>query len=132
MIIGQKPIKIIGWWLILWPCFPVLQIAFIFSDPKGKEIYMQAWQAEPFLYFIMYFGYLVNLSSGIAILKRKIWGRYSFMIWGLLYFCVGIYTKPSIIDLIPWFAFYLSFGYFLFRPQAIDYFNENAKQLDND
>jgi hypothetical protein len=122
MIISSKPIKIIG-------CVSIIRIALILYDPIGKEVYEQAWESQRILYYIMHLGYLVNLISGIAILKRKNWGRYSFLIWGIFYFCVVIYTKPSIIDLIPWFAFYLSFGYFLFRPKANEYFNEKVIKL---
>jgi hypothetical protein len=129
MIVSSKPIKLIGWWLILWPCFALLQIVLIFNDPTGKEVYKQALQSQRILYFIMYFGHLVNLISGIAILKRENWGRYTFLIWGIIYFCVGIFTEPSTSDVIRRLAFYLSFCFFLFRPKANEYFNEKIIKL---
>jgi hypothetical protein len=129
MLLGLKPIKIIGWWFILWPCFSIIHIALILNDPLGKEVYEQVWESQRILYFIMYIGYFVNLISGIAILKRKNWGRYSFLIWGIFYFCVGIFTEPSTTDVIRQLAFYLSFCYFLFRPKANEYFDEKVINL---
>lgn len=75
-----------------------------------------------FRYILSYLGSLVIIVSGAAMLMRKNWARYLYVIWSLVDLVIGIATSPMKVAMIPGFVVFVVITVFLFRPKATAFF----------
>lgn len=75
-----------------------------------------------FGYGLLVFDGISNLVIGIAMLKRRNWARFLYVIFSIACFLRAFITKPSIWYVAVYFVFFLVSIFFLFRPKAGRYF----------
>ena len=77
-----------------------------------------------FVVLLSLFGGIINLVSGAAILKRKIWGRRVYFIITpiILLISIEMYGTKFLFLFLLAFIFYLLFVFLLTRPSVTEYF----------
>jgi len=128
--INSRPrsITVVCWLLIVMATFTLIVNTFILFNPvykdKHKKLLEISFLPLPFQYIIMYFGMIITLISGFAILKGKNWGRFLYLVWGILArmykYIFFQFEMTIIIEIIV----FLIIGYYLFRSEANKYFRD--------
>ncbi len=124
----KRPISLttIGWLLIITGSY----IFFIGISRMLK--FPQLVDQSPIRLFLSTMGLLMPVCAfvaGIAILKRKNWGRFLYVVnWVLSLLFYLIIAKTISIGLLVGTLLFLITLFFLFRPEANDYFTGNKVQ----
>jgi len=84
------------------------------NDLKVKEKLLQ--------FMLAFFQMLFPFISGIGMLKRQNWARFLYLICWIFLFVIYIVRNPMTTGLIGATVLFLITIFFLFRPQANDYF----------
>ena len=71
---------------------------------------------------LLYFSMAVMLMSGIGFLRGMSSARYLYVIGTLIGLIIGVVTSPVKITLIPATLMFIVVAFFLFRPNANQYF----------
>lgn len=91
-------VTIISWLLIVLAIISLLTNVFGSSNPKTKELMMLSSIPIAYQYFELYFGIVVKLVCGIAMLKRQNWGRHfylAWLCWGVLVTALALPARPN-------------------------------------
>lgn len=115
-------VTIISWFLVIGGVISVFSITFSLNNPMAKEMMSKSLLPLPVQVAMMFAGMVVSFSSGIAMLKGKRWGRTLYVAWSAVGFAVSLVTSPMRVMLIPAILVFGIIVYFLFRPNANEYF----------
>jgi hypothetical protein len=115
-------ITVVSWILIVIGLVSLVASTASLDNPMTKELMSRSPIPIPLQYIMMYFGLLAQIASGFAMLKRKNWGRLLYPIWGAIGLVIGLITSPIKLMLIPGVVFFAVVVFFLFRPNANEYF----------
>ncbi len=117
-------VTVIAWILIVTGGLSLITTTLMMNNPMVEELMGQSLIPIPVQYAMMYFGLLVTLTSGIAMLKGKNWARLLYVIWTAVAFLITAGTSPMKTALIPGLVLYLVVVFFLFRPKPNQYFRK--------
>lgn len=117
-------ITVISWILIVISLISLVAGTASLNDPMTIELMSRSPLPISLQHAMMYFGLLVQLVSGIAMLKCKNWGRLLYSIWGVIGLVIGLLTSPVKMMLIPGTIFFAVIVFLLFRPKANEYFKQ--------
>lgn len=115
-------VTIIAWILIVLGALSVVTTTVMTNNPTAVALMSKSPLPVSVQYGISYFGSLVMVVSGIAMLKGQNWARWLYIGWSVIGFIIGVATSPAKIAMIPGFVVFLIIAFFLFRPRANDYF----------
>lgn len=96
------------------------------DNPMTKDLMSRSLIPLQLQYVMMYFGLLVQLACGVAMLKGRNWGRIFYITWGSIGLAIGLFTSPVKIMLIPGVVFFAVIVFFLFRPKSNEYFKQGS------
>lgn len=116
-------ITVIAWFLIAAASLSVILSVVLIGNPITKELMAKDPVPIPLQYLILYLSPAISIVAGIAMLKRKNWGRFLYAVWGVVGFVIGIASSPMKAAMIPGFIFYVIVVIFLFLPKANMYFS---------
>ncbi len=116
-------ITVIAWILIVMGVIALIASSISLNNPMTKDIMGRSPIPIPVQYVMMYAGLLVQLVSGIAMLKGQNWARFLYVIWSIIGLVVGFATSPMKTAIIPSVVIFLIIAFFLFRPAANEYFS---------
>ena len=124
----KRPISItvISWFLIVGGGLSLINGIASLNNPMVKEIMAKSMLPVPVQYIMFFAGILVTIISGASMLKGKNWARLLYVIWRGMGFLISFITSPMRVVLIPGFVFFAVIVFFLFRPQANEYFAANT------
>ena len=115
-------ISVISWILIVIGGISLIMTTAMINNPTVLDMMAKSPMPIPLQYTISYFGLMVMIISGVAMLKGKNWARYLYVIWSLVRFVIGIATSPMKAVMIPGFVVFLVVAFFLFHPKATAFF----------
>ena len=115
-------ISIISWILIVIGAISLITTTAMINNLTVRDMMAESPMPVSVQYAMSYFGLLVMIVSGAAMLKGRNWARYLYVIWSLVGFVIGIATSPMKVAMIPGFVVFLVVAFFLFRPKAAAFF----------
>ncbi len=118
-------VTIIAWILIALGGISLITSTLMLKNAAARELMARSPMPLSVQYAILYLGLLVTITSGLAMLKARNWGRLLYVIWGAVGFLISVTTSPMKTAMIPGFVVYLVIVFFLFRPRASQYFRES-------
>lgn len=121
---NQRPtsITVISWILIIIGGISLITTTAMINNPAVQELMAKSPLPIPVQHAISYFGLLITIVCGIAMLKGKNWARLLYVIWGVIGFVIGITTAAMKAAMIPGFVIFAVIVFFLFRPKATAFF----------
>lgn len=122
-------ITVIAWILIVVAGISLVTTTFTLNNPTAKELMSRSVIPLQLQFAMMYFGLLVQLVSGVAILKAQNWARLLYTIWTGIALVIGLATSPMKMAMIPGVVLFVVIVVFLFRPKANEYFK--AKPMES-
>ena len=122
MIERPKSITVVGWIIIVMGGLNIISSILSFNSQITQELMAKSPIPISMQYIMLYAGLLISVGCGIAILKRQNWARLLYVGWSLVGVIVGLATSPMKMMLIPGVIIFLIFTFFLFRPNANEYF----------
>ncbi|MBI5191137.1 MAG: hypothetical protein HZA22_10725 [Nitrospirae bacterium] len=120
-------VTIISWFLIVGGVISVFSISFSLNNPIARDMMSKSLLPLPVQVAMVYVGVVIGITSGVAMLKCRKWGRTLYVSWSALGFLVSLVTSPLRLMLIPSILVFGIMVYFLFRPDANEYFNAGVK-----
>ncbi|MBI5696542.1 MAG: hypothetical protein HZC51_12565 [Nitrospirae bacterium] len=120
-------VTIISWFLIVGGVISVFSISFSLNNPIARDMMSKSLLPIPVQVAMVYVGVVIGITSGVAMLKCRKWGRTLYVSWSALGFFVSLVTSPLRLMLIPSILVFGIIVYFLFRPDANEYFNAGVK-----
>ena len=117
-------ISVIAWVLIVIGGIGLISTTgtIMINSPMLRDIMSKSPIPIPIQYVISYFGILIGVISGVAMLKGKNWARLLYITWNLINFVIGITISPMKATMIPSLVLFLIVTFFLFRPKANEFF----------
>ena len=104
----------------------ILLMSLNILDPRAWEVVCRGPAPVPLRLSMAFSTYLVQIVSGVAMLRGYGWGRYLYVFWLVLGFAVGAAWYPMSFRLTLESALFSLFVvYLLFRPAANAYFRGN-------
>lgn len=122
MIKRPKSITVIAWILIAVSGISLITTTFTLNNPTVKELMSRSVIPLELQFGMLYFGLVVQLVSGIAMLKAQNWARLLYTIWTAIALVIGLATSPMKMAMIPGAVLFVVVVFFLFRPKANEYF----------
>jgi hypothetical protein len=119
--INKRPtsVTVIAWLLI------VSEGIFLITD-HGRLLTVRDTISNSTIYIFQLILNYIRISfpliSGIGILKRQNWARFLYLTCWIIFFVIYIVRKPMTSSLIGATVLFLIAIFFLFRPQANNYF----------
>lgn len=117
-----KSITVVCWILIIMGALSLVTSITTLGNPVAREIMAKSPIPINIQYVMMYAGILIMLVSGVAMLNRQNWARFLYVGWSTIGFIIGLATSPMKAAMIPGIVLFLIIVFFLFRPQANEYF----------
>ncbi len=115
-------VSIISWFLIVSAGISLFTFSASLNNPQAKELMSKNLMPIPVQYGMLYLGLAISVLCGIMMLKGKNWARLLYIIWGAVGMVIGFITSPMKMMMIPGLVFLAIFAFFLFRPKANEYF----------
>jgi hypothetical protein len=125
-----KSVTTVSWVLIVIDVTSLVATTANLNDPMTRDLMSLSVIPIRVQYFMMYFGFLAQIVSGFAMLKRQNWGRLLYTIWCSIGLTVGLITSPMKVMMIPGIVFFAVMVFFLFRPKANEYFKGNLPKRE--
>ncbi len=124
-----KSITVIAWFLIVTGASSVFTILISLNNPEIKELIVKELIAKSSLpiylqYAMVFVGVAVTIANGIGMLKGQGWARLLYIVWGVFGFLVGLVASPMKAALIPGAVIFAIIVFFLYRPEANQYFTK--------
>jgi hypothetical protein len=121
-----KSITIIAWILIVASGLGLISTSLSVLDVLNASTHGR--NVAPFFPILIlgYVGAGIVLVSGAGILKARNWARHLYTAWGIIGLIINLVASPFKILLIPSLIFYLVVLVYLYRPEADEYFSDNA------
>lgn len=132
MVPRPTPITVIGWLLIVLSILSAmgyLSLALQQNDPQVQAILKAGPLPVPVQYGMMVAGIAIQFACGYAILGGKNWARILYVAWTALGMCVGLFTVPDKLMLVPGIVIFAVITYFLYRRDANAFFTADASNL---
>lgn len=125
-------ISVIAWILIVIGGIGLISTTgtIMINSPMLRDIMSKSPIPIPIQYVISYFGILIGIISGVAMLKGKNWARWLYITWNLINFVIGITISPMKAAMIPSVVLFLIVTFFLFRPKANEFFSLAKETVD--
>jgi len=122
---GKRPtsVTVVAWILIVSGGISLITTTAMINNPTALDLMSKSPLPIPVQYAISYIGMFVMVVSGIVMLKGHNWGRFLYVVWTVIGFLIGIVTSPMRAAMIPGLVIFLIFAFFLFRPNANEYFS---------
>jgi hypothetical protein len=115
-------IAVIAWILIVVAGISLITTTFTLNNPTVKELMSRSVIPVQLQFAMMYSGLLVQVVSGIALLKGKNWARLLYTIWTAVALAIGLATSPMKTAMVPGVVLFVVIVVFLFLPKANAYF----------
>lgn len=115
-------ITVIAWILIVVAGISLITTTFTLNNPTVKELMSRSVIPVQLQFGMMYSGLLVQLVSGIALLKGHNWARLLYTIWTAVALAIGLGTSPMKAAMVPGVVLFVVIVVFLFLPKANEYF----------
>jgi hypothetical protein len=115
-------VTVIAWILIVLGAISIIATAIMHDNPTAVALMSKSPLPVSIQYALTYFGSLVMVVSGVAMLMGHNWGRLLYVGWSVIGFVIGIITSPAKMAMIPGLVIFLILVFFLFRPKANEYF----------
>lgn len=121
---GKRPtsITVIAWILIVVAGISLITTTFTLNNPTVEELMSRSVIPVQLQFAMMYSGLLVQLVSGIVLLKGHNWARLLYTIWTAIALAIGLATSPMKAAMVPGAVLFIVIVVFLFRPRANEYF----------
>lgn len=116
-------LTVIGWILIVMGIFSMFATSANLKNTKVIEYMRQSPLPLSLQYAILALGVMIMTISGLGILKGKNWARLLYAGWGLFSFLMSLAIGTMQASMIPGLIVFLIIAYFLFRPDAHQYFS---------
>lgn len=115
-------VTVIAWILIVLGGISILTTTAAINNPAALEVMGKSPLPVGAQFAMTYFGLVIMVVSGIAMLKARNWGRLLYVIWTAASFGIGVFTTPVKAAMIPGLVVFVIACFFLFRPKANQYF----------
>jgi len=115
-------VTIIAWFLIVMGGMSLILIIEMISDTNVRDSMSRSTIPIPVQYAMSYISMSIMIVSGIAILKKCNWARFLYVVWSTIGFVHGLITSPMKAMMIPGLVVFMVTTFFLFRPNANEYF----------
>lgn len=116
-------LTVIAWLLIVLGIFSMFATSANLKNPKVIEYMRQLLLPLSLQYAILALGVMIMTISGLGILKGKNWARFLYTGWGLFSFLTSLAVGTMQASMLPGLIIFLIIAYFLFRPDAHQYFS---------
>ena len=118
-------ITVIAWFLIVMGGISIITSIFSLFNPNPmvEEIMSRSPLPVPIQQLLSYAGIAVSIVSGMYLLDGANWARFLYVIWSFIGILISIISLPNLLFIIPGLVFWIIITFYLFRPQANDYFN---------
>lgn len=123
-------ITIIAWLLIVTAAISVIVNTVMLDHPTARELMAEDPVPMPVQYAILYLSLMINLTAGIAMLKGRSWGRFLYVVAGVIGFAIAFATSPAKALVIPGAVVFVVIVVFLFLPTANAYFSRRGLPSD--
>ena len=123
-------VTVIAWVLIVMGGISLISTTVMINNPLAHDLMSKSPMPIPAQYAMSYIGLLIMIVSGIAMLGGRNWARFLYVVWSAVGFVIGIATSPMKVALIPGFVVFVVIAFFLFRPQATQYFSPSESAND--
>lgn len=130
MIKRPTSINVIAWFLIVTSGISLIASTMSLSNPMTKELMAKSLLPVSLQLVMLYVGLLIAIVAGIAMLKGQNWARLIYVASSAIGFVIGIFTSPMKAAMIPGIVVLAVITFFLFRPNANEYFS--PKEATND
>lgn len=125
-----KSITVVSWILILTGLISIVSSTVSLDNPITKDLMSRSIIPLQLQYIMMYFGLLVQLTCGAAMLKGRNWGRIFYIAWGSIGLVIALFTSPVKIMLIPGVVFFAVVVFLLCRPRSNEYFKQGGTKSE--
>ena len=123
-------VTVIAWVFIIMGGIGIVTTTIMMNDSTLLEIRNKSSLSIPIQNAKSYFGTIVILVSGLALLKGYNWSRLLYIGWCVIGFVIELFTSPFITALIPSLIVFIVVVFFLFRPKANEYFSSLESSND--
>lgn len=121
-------ITVIAWILIVISTLSSIPMIVMMNNPTTHELMSKNPLPIPLQYAISYFGLLLTITTNIAMLKGRNWGRLTYVGWMTISLIIGLLTSPIKPAMIPSFVIFLIIAFFLFSPKANEFFSNRESE----
>lgn len=124
MFMEKRPLSltIIGWWMVISAVFGVYGVVTMGSNPTVVRMLEQAHLSLAFQQAVTGIGVVVALACAYGLFKGQPWSRVLYVGWSIVGLVIALVTSPIKSLILFSVAVVAVIAYFLFRPQADDYF----------
>jgi hypothetical protein len=122
MKVRPTSVMVVAWLLIAANVIVLLCDVLALSSPKTRALMENRSLPISVSYFMMFGGRSLMIASGIGMLKGQNWARFLYVIWWVIASLVAIATSTMTLRAIPGVVVFLCFVFFLFRPNASQFF----------
>lgn len=126
--IMKRPLSltVLAWFVIVSNLIGLISLPFSLHDPLSLAVLRRSPLPIEATVAIAVASEALHLVAGVAILKRKIWGRTLYAVVALVGFAISAFTTPFKGMLIVVAALIALFLFILYRPAATAYFRRAA------
>lgn len=119
-------ITIIAWFLIVGGISTPILVTAVIKNSQIRETLSHNLLPVWLQYAVVYLAACMNLVSGVGFLKAKNWARYLYILSGLGFLTFFNVPSAPINPILKPLIFYAVVLFFLFRPQANEYFQQKT------
>ena len=123
-------VTIVSWYLVISGIIGFIAIPFSLKSEITHKVLAQTPVPIGLQYTIMFFGLIVPLACGVAMLKGHNWGRVLYIIWQLLALTYTLTTSPIRAAVIPGSIIYIVVVFCIINTKANEYFSSKEIDLD--
>src|SRR5262245_48865316 len=109
-----KSVTVIAWILIAMGGISLIAPTVMIDNPDTRALMSKSPVPVPVQYAMTYVGLLIMVASGIAMLKRRNWGRWLYVVGTAVGFLIGMLTSPMKEAMSPGFVIFVVVTFFLF------------------
>jgi hypothetical protein len=127
----KRPLSltIIGWFLVVTGLFGAYAALTMGSNEMARQMMADNGMSLRFQQALGVIGAVVVLASAYGIFKGLPWSRVLYVGWMIVSILIGLVTSPFKGMLMLSVLFVVVIGYFLFRPEADEWFAAKGLQL---
>jgi hypothetical protein len=127
----KRPLSltIIGWFLVVTGLFGAYAALTMGSNEMARQMMADNGMSLRFQQALGVIGAVVVLASAYGIFKGLPWSRVLYVGWMIVSILIGLLTSPFKGMLMLSVLFVVVIGYFLFRPEADEWFAAKGLQL---
>jgi putative ABC transport system permease protein len=121
-------VTVIAWFLIVAASISLISIPAWINNPLASEVMGESPVPIPVQYAVSYVQLMIGLICGLAMLNKRNWARFLYVVCATLGLLLGIATLPMKAAMVPGLFVFATTAFFLFRPKANEYFSPTRAQ----